>query len=140
MLYMLYNCYISLYMLYNRYKCYITVICPSLGTWSLFDDWNGLSSLLGLNLRVKISPFMLFGDLLRRSSISSPLGVLFSLNGVLVSGVFGGLINLPITRSVQGLFFFSFKDKKFSFGVFSGIPKVFQEDVPLSGILLVSPV
>src|SRR6266511_2637386 len=83
---------------------------------------------------------MLFGDLLRRSSISSPLGVLFSLNGVLVSGVFGGLINLPITRSVQGLFFFSFKDKKFSFGVFSGIPKVFQEDVPLSGILLVSPV
>ena len=29
---MLYNCYISLYMLYNRYKCYITVICPSLDT------------------------------------------------------------------------------------------------------------
>jgi len=34
----------------------------------------------------------------------------------------------------------SFRDKKFNPGVFSGIPKVFQKDILLSGILLVSPV
>jgi len=38
------------------------------------------------------------------------------------------------------LFSSSFKDKKFNPGVFSGIPKVFQEDVPLSDVLLVSSV
>jgi len=47
---------------------------------------------------------------------------------------------LPVTGGVQGLFFSSFKDKKFSPGVFSGIPKVFQGDVSLSGVLLVSPI
>src|SRR6266498_5033355 len=92
----------------------------NMGTWSLFDDWNRLSSLLGLNLRVEVSPYILSGSLLRRSSISSPLGVLFSLNGVPVSGVFEGLINLPVTGGVHG-FFSSLKNKKFNPKVFSKI-------------------
>jgi len=46
---------------------------------------------------------------------------------------------LPIIGSVYG-FFFSFKDKKFNSRVFLEIPKVFQEDVSLLGVLLVSPV
>ena len=52
-----------------------------------------------------------------------------------VLGVSGGLINLPIIRGVQGLLF-SFKDKKFNPRVFLGISKVFQGDVPLSGVFL----
>jgi len=44
---------------------------------------------------------------------------------------------LPVIKGVQGLLFFSFNDKKFNPSVFSGIPRVFQGDVPLSGILLI---
>ncbi len=83
---------------------------------------------------------MLSDDLLRRSSRSSPLGILFSLKGIPVSGVLGRLINLPVTGGIQGLFSSSFKDKKFNPGVFSEIPKVFQGDVSLSGILLISSI
>ncbi len=72
--------------------------------------------MLGLNLRVKIPPYRLLSGLSRRSS---PLDV---FNSVL--GVSGGLINLPVIGGVHRLFF-SFKDKKFNPGVFSGIPKVF---------------
>ncbi len=46
---------------------------------------------------------------------------------------------MPVIGGVHGLFS-SFKDKKFNPGVFSEIPKVFQEDVLLSGVLLVSSV
>jgi len=53
-----------------------------------------------------------------------------------VSGVFEGLINLPVTGSVYGLFSSLFKDKKFNSDVFFRIPKVFQKDVSLSGVLL----
>jgi len=53
-----------------------------------------------------------------------------------VSEVPKGLINLPVTEGVYRLLFFSFKDKKFNPNVFFRIPKVFQGDVPLLGILL----
>jgi len=89
---------------------------------------------LGLNLIVEIPPYRLLNSLSRRSSIFSPLGVFDS-----VLGVSEGLINLPVIGDVHR-FFFSFKDKKFNLEVFLEIPKVFQEDVPLSGILLVSPI
>jgi len=56
--------------------------------------------------------------------------------GVSVSEVLEGLINLPITGGVHGLLSFSFNDKKFIPEVFSEILKIFQEDVPLSGVLL----
>ncbi len=46
---------------------------------------------------------------------------------------------MPVIGGIHGLFS-SFKDKKFNPGVFSGIPKVFQGDVSLLGVLLISPV
>jgi len=46
---------------------------------------------------------------------------------------------LPVIGGVHRLLSSS-KDKKFNPKVFSEIPKVFQEDVPLSDVLLVSPV
>ncbi len=52
-----------------------------------------------------------------------------------VLGVPGGLINFPVFEGFQG-FFFSFNPIAFILGVVSGILKVFQEDVPLSGVLL----
>jgi len=72
----------------------------NLGIEFLLNDQNGLSSLSGLNLRVEVPSYMLYGSLSRRSSISSPLGTLRSLEGVSVSRVFGGLINLPIIGGV----------------------------------------
>src|SRR6266540_2987505 len=92
----------------------------------------------GPNLKSEVSPNSLLNGGLRGFSITSPLGILFSLNDVPVSGVFGRLIKLLFFEGVHG-FFFSFKDRKFNPEVFSGIPKVFQEDISLSGVLLVSP-
>ena len=69
------------------------------------------------------------GWLLRRSSRSSPLEVCDSVLGVPVK-----LINLPVSGSFQG-FSSSFNPKAFIPGVFSGILKVFQGDVPLSGVV-----
>ena len=60
---------------------------------------------------------------------------MFLLSGVPISEVPERLINLPVTGSVQGLSSSSCSDKKFNPEVFSRIPKVFQEDVSLSGVL-----
>src|SRR6266540_7372477 len=70
------------------------------------------------------------GQSLRRFSNSSPLGVCDSVLGVL-----GGLINLPISGGFQG-FSSSFNPITFIPGVVSGILKVFQGEVPLSGVSL----
>jgi len=58
------------------------------------------------------------------------------VTNVPVSGVPRGLINLLVTRGVQELLLFSFNDKKFNPDIFFRIPKVFQEDVSLSDVLL----
>jgi len=50
-------------------------------------------------------------------------------------GVPGGLINLPVSGGFQG-FSSSFNPIAFIPGVVSGILKVFQGDVPLSGVPL----
>ncbi len=52
-----------------------------------------------------------------------------------VSGVSGGLINFPVFEGFQG-FSSSFSPIAFISGVVSGILKVFQGDVSLSGMLL----
>jgi len=54
-----------------------------------------------------------------------------------VLGVPGRLINLPVSGDFQG-FSSSFSPIAFIPDVFSGILKVFQGDVLLSGILLIS--
>ena len=85
-----------------------------------------LSSLSGPNLRLEVpsnnSDRGFFGgnSFLKRSSISSPLGVWDS-----VLGVPGGLINFPVSGGFQG-FSFSFNPIAFIPGVVSGILKVFQ--------------
>src|SRR6266540_3236388 len=71
------------------------------------------------------------GQSLRRSSNSSPLGVCDS-----VLGVPGGLINFSVSGGFQGFSSSSFNPIAFIPGVVSGILKVFQGDVPLSGIPL----
>ena len=43
---------------------------------------------------------------------------------------------MPVTESIHGLLFSSSKDKKFNPGVLSEMPRVFQGNVPLSGVLL----
>ncbi len=73
----------------------------------------------GLNLILEVLPYKLLSGLLRRSSISSPLGIFNSVLEVL-----RGLINLPVIEDVHRLFS-SFKDKKFNPEVFLGISKVF---------------
>ncbi len=50
------------------------------------------------------------------------------------SGISEGLINFSL-RSFQGLLSFSFNPIKFTPDVFSDMPRIFQEDIPLSGIL-----
>src|SRR6266540_854844 len=96
----------------------------------------GSSSLLGSNLKLDVPTNRSFRGLsdrgysLRRSSNSSSLGVCDS-----VLGIPGGLINLPVSGGFQR-FFSSFNPKAFISGVVSGILKVFQGDVPLSGIPL----
>ncbi len=69
-------------------------------------------------------------SLLKRSSKSSPFRICDSLLGVP-----GGLINFPVSEGFQG-FSSSFNPIAFIPGVVSGILKVFQGDVPLSGIPL----
>ncbi len=103
----------------------------NISTQLLLDDWNEFFSLSDLNLRLDVSLYILLNGLPRRSSISSPLGVFDS-----VSEVFKGLINFPVTGGVHGLLFSLFSDKKFNSSIFFRIPKVFQEDIPLSGVLL----
>src|SRR6266540_735508 len=71
------------------------------------------------------------GQSLRRSSNSSPLGVCDS-----VLGVPGGLISLPVSGGFQGFSSSSFNPIAFIPGVISGILKVFQGDVLLSGVPL----
>ncbi len=106
-----------------------------MGILSLSDLINGSSFLSGPNLRLEVpsnnSDRGFFGgnSFLKRSSISSPLGVWDS-----VLGVPGGLINLPISGGFQG-FFSSFSPMALISGVVSGILKVFQGDVPLSGVV-----
>ena len=53
----------------------------------------------------------------------------------MVSGVPRGLINLPVSGGFHG-FSSSFSPIAFIPGVVSGILKVFQRDVPLSGVPL----
>ncbi len=72
---------------------------------------------------------------LRGLSVVSFEGVFLVISDS-VSRVSGGLINLPITGDVHELLSSSFKDKKFNSSVFSRISKVFQENVPLLGVLL----
>ncbi len=55
---------------------------------------------------------------------------------VLVSGIPGGLISFPISGGFQGFSSSSFNPITFIPGVVSGILKVFQGDVLLSGVLL----
>src|SRR6266540_1396717 len=99
----------------------------------------GSSSLLGSNLKLDVPTNRSFRGLsdrgysLKRSSKSSSLGVCDS-----VLGIPGGLINFPVSGGFQG-FSFSFSPIAFIPGVVSGILKVFQDDVPLSGVpLLIS--
>ncbi len=107
-----------------------------MGILSLSDLINGSSSQFGPNLKLDVPEyksnrgFSGRGRFLSRSSISSPLGVCDS-----VLGVPGGLINLPVSGGFQG-FSSSFNPIAFIPDVISGILKVFQGDVPLSGVPL----
>ncbi|SRR6266498_1892887 len=92
---------------------------------------NGLSLVLGLNLRLEIPSYRFLSSL----SVLFFKGVLLVIYNP-VSGVSEGLINFPSSGSVQGLLSSSFNNKKFNSDIFSGIPNVFQKDVLLSGILL----
>src|SRR6266542_4533112 len=74
--------------------------------------------------------FFLRGTLSSRSSKSSPFGICTS-----VLGISGGLINFLISGGFQG-FSSLFSPIAFIPDVVSGILKVFQGDVPLSGIPL----
>ncbi len=104
--------------------------------FSLSGLLNKSSSLLGPNLRLEVSLYKFLrgfsggGFFLKRSSKSSPIGVCDS-----VLGIPEGLINLPVSGGFQG-FSFSFSPIAFIPGVVSGILKVSQEDVPLSGVPL----
>ena len=91
-----------------------------MGTQLLSGLLNELSLLLGPKLKVEIPSYRFLNGLSRISSKDIPKGV---CNSIL--GVTGWLINLPITGGVQGLVSFSFNDKKFIPGVFSGIPRLF---------------
>ncbi len=64
-------------------------------------------------------------------------GIFFVISAINMpeSEVPGGLINFSFS-GFQGLLSFSFSLIKFILEVFSGIPKVFQRDISLSGILL----
>ena len=53
-----------------------------------------------------------------------------------ILGVPEGLINLPVCEDFQGLSSFSFTPIKFIPGILSEMPRIFQEDVPLLGVLL----
>src|SRR6266540_2977466 len=103
---------------------------------SLSGLLNGFSFLSGPNLKLDVPSYRSFRSLsdggwfLRRSSSSSSLGVCDS-----VLRVPEGLINLPVSGSFQG-FSSSFNPIAFIPGVVSGILKVFQEDVLLSGVPL----
>src|SRR6266498_2545918 len=107
-----------------------------MGIRSLSGFTNRSSSLLGLNLRLEVPSnkfvrgFSGGGSFLKKSSKSSPLGICDS-----VLGVPEGLINFSVSGGFQG-FFSSFSLIAFIPGVVSGILKVFQGDVPLSGIPL----
>ena len=67
---------------------------------------------------------------MKRSSKSSSLGICDS-----VLDVPEGLINFPVSEGFQG-FSSSFSPITFIPDVVSGISKVFQRDVPLSGVLI----
>ena len=54
-----------------------------------------------------------------------------------VSGVSEGLINFLVSGDFQGFSSFSSNPMTFIPNVFSGISKVFQGEVPLSGVLLI---
>ncbi len=102
-------------------------------TWFLLDWLNGLSSILGLNLKLEVPSYRF----LRGLSVFY-LGGVFLVVNISVSRVLRGLINLLVTGSIQGLFSSLFNDKKFNPDIFSEILRVFQEDVSLSGVLLIS--
>ena len=57
--------------------------------------WNGLSSICDLNLKWEVSLYRFLKGL----SVLS-LGVLCLLNGIPISGIPEGLINLPVTGDV----------------------------------------
>ena len=96
-----------------------------------FDCWNRFSSIFIPNLKLDV-PLYIF---LKGLSVVFFKGILLVTSNS-VSRVPRELINLPVTEDIYGLLSFSFKDKKFNPSIFSRIPKVFQEDVLLSGVLL----
>ncbi len=50
------------------------------------------------------------------------------------SGVSEELINFLVSENSQGLLSFSFNPIKFTSGIFSDMPRIFQKDVSLLGI------
>jgi len=90
-----------------------------------------LSSISSPNLKLEVPSYRF----LRGLFLLSSKGIFLVISDS-VLGVSKGLISFPITGGVYRLLSFSFKDKKFNPSVFSGMPKVFQEDVLLSGVLL----
>ncbi len=106
---------------------------------------NGFSFLSGPNLRLEVPSYgflrglSLGGTLSKRFSKGIPEGFFFNSIAVVnvsVSGVLGGLISFPVSESFQGFSSSLFNPIAFIPDVVSEILKVFQGDIPLSGVLL----
>jgi len=101
----------------------------------LLDLLNRLFSIFLLKVKVEVFSYKSLSDLFLITPSRVSLVVFSVIIIESVSKVLRGLINLLVFDDSQELLSFSFNPIKFIPDISFEIPKVFQEDVPLLGVL-----